>query len=200
MKLIWLTGTVMAGSLVCGGCLQEPTAKWLRETTMSRDNGPFGASTEYADLRAMRLSAADLAELVGRGGECVFAWTTKAADPMAVMVSYVYRDDKFWTTSVATRARIQALAARPQSAIVLNNGGHSATFKGLPTLHRHGDQDWGDIASWFLPALAGTDCRPNHPIAQQFERSLNTAHQVIVETTAELVVSFDFNKLAGGPH
>jgi hypothetical protein len=118
---------------------------------------------------------------------------------MGVVVAYSYRDGTFWTTSVATRARVRALRARPQSAIVLNKAGHSATFRGRSMLHRPGDHDWDRIKSWFFPAQAGTDQRPDDPVAQQMERHLDTPHQVIIETPAALVVSFDFTKLTALP-
>ena len=38
---------------------------------------------------------------------------------------------------------------------------------------------------------------PNEPVARPMERSLEAGHQVIIVTTASLVVSFDFTKLVG---
>jgi ketosteroid isomerase-like protein len=153
--------------------------------------------SDYEDLGDMSLDPAQLADLIHTGGECVFGWTTRTGDPMGVVVTYLHRGGKFWTTSVATRARVRALWARPQSTIVLNTAGHSATFKGGSVLHRPGDHDWAAIKGWFFPAHAGTDRQPDDPLALQVERSLDTPHQVIVQTSADLVVSFDFTKLSG---
>jgi hypothetical protein len=165
------------------------------------DSAAFQGSesvSDYEDLSGMALDATQLADLIGAGGECVFTWVTRTGDPMGVVVSYLYRDGKFWTTSLTSRARIKALASRSQSTIVLNNSGRSATFKGRSVLHRPGDPDWDAVKSWFYAALVGTDLRPDDPVAQQAERTLNTPDRVIVETIADLIVSFDFNKLRPG--
>jgi hypothetical protein len=146
----------------------------------------------------MALDPTQLGDLIGAGGECVFTWVTRTGDPMGVVVSYLYRDGKFWTTSLTSRARIKALASRSQSTIVFNDAGRSATFKGRSVLHRPGDPDWDAVKSWFYAALVGTDRRPDDPVAQQAERSLDTPDRVIVETIANLIVSFDFNKLRTG--
>lgn len=156
------------------------------------------SGSNYEDLSGMALDDTQLAALIGAGGECVFTWVTRTGDPMGVVVTYLYRDGKFWTTGLTRRARIKALASRSQSTIVLNRAGRSATFKGRSVLHRPGDRDWDAVKSWFYPAFVGTDQRPDDPVAQQAERSLNTPDRVIVETIADLVVSFDFNKLRSG--
>ena len=41
--------------------------------------------TDYEDLTEMRLTDAEVAELIGRGGECVFNWTTREGFPVAVL-------------------------------------------------------------------------------------------------------------------
>ena len=152
--------------------------------------------TDYEDLSDFCLSHTELAGLVGTSGECVFNWTTASGYPMGVVVRYLHRDGKFFTTSVARRARIRALRSRPQTAIVLNHGGRSATFKGVSVLYRPGEPGWEAIKSWFFPALAGTDEHPDDPAARRIERYLDNPNQVIVETTADLVLSFDFTRFS----
>jgi hypothetical protein len=156
-----------------------------------RDTG-----SDYDNLDDMGLDPPQLELLIAAGGECVFNWTTRDGYPMGVVVRYVYRAGAFWTTSVDTRTRLKALQVRAQSTVVLNRDGHSATFKGDSVLHRPGDPDWDTIKAWFFPAFAGTDRKPHDAAALLVERSLETPHQVIVETPAQLVVSFDFTKLA----
>ncbi|WP_433207147.1 hypothetical protein ACQP1G_21390 [Nocardia sp. CA-107356] len=164
-------------------------------TTSTRPPGEAGS--DYDNLDDMRLDTAQSRELVGKSGECVFNWTTRDGYPMGVVVRYLYRDGAFWTTSVESRTRIRALRTRTRTAVVINRDGRSATFKGRSRLHRPGDPDWAAITGWFFPAFAGTDRHPNDPTARAVEHSLDTPHQVIVETPATLVVSFDFAKLTG---
>ena len=83
---------------------------------------------EYEDLTRMQLDADQLRELVARGGECIFNWTTSDDYPVGVVVAYIHRDGQFLTTCAARRKRVAALRARPKSAIVINRQGRTATY------------------------------------------------------------------------
>ena len=76
---------------------------------------------DYEDLTAMRLDDEALAGLLNAGGECVFNWTTRDGFPVGVVVAFVHRDGKIFTTCAERRKRVPALRARPQSGIVINN-------------------------------------------------------------------------------
>ena len=65
---------------------------------MSNDN------IDYEDLAGMQLTAAELDDLVSPGGECIFNWTNRDGYPVGVVVAYVWRDGKFWTTCAARRS------------------------------------------------------------------------------------------------
>ena len=147
--------------------------------------------TDYEDLTDMRLDADEITELVGVRGECVFNWTTTDGFPVGVVVAYVFRDGKFWTTCAERRKRVPALRKRPQSAIVINRNGKTASYKGNSIVHSHDDADWVDVKTWFYRALAGTDLAPESAHARNFEKFLDSPHRVIVETEARLVVGFD---------
>ena len=81
------------------------------------------AITDYEDLTGMQLTDEELDGLVSPGGECVFNWTNSQGYPVGVVVAYVWRHGKFWTTCAARRARVPALRKRPQSGIIINRGG-----------------------------------------------------------------------------
>jgi len=149
---------------------------------------------DYEDLTGMQLSDDELDELLGSGGECVFNWTNKDAYPVGVVVAYVWRHGKFWTTCAARRARVPALRARPQSAIVINRGGRTASYKGDSIIHAAGDEDWGEVKEWFYSALSGTERAPDDIGAHNFKKFLDSPHRVIIETEANLVVGFDTAK------
>ena len=152
--------------------------------------------TDYEDLSQMGLDEQQLEELVGRGGECVFNWTTKDGFPTGVVVAYVRRDGKFWTTCAARRKRVAALKARPQSAIVVNRKGKTATYKGTSVVHAPGDPGWEELKTWFYAALSGTAADASNTGARNFEKFLDSPHRVIIETDVKLVVSFDGAKFA----
>ena len=152
--------------------------------------------TDYEDLAGMQLDEAEIAELVDGGGECVFNWTTAEGFPVGVVVAYVFRNGKFWTTCAARRKRVPALRKRPQSAIVINKGGKTASYKGNSVIHAPGDPDWVEVKTWFYKALSGTEREPDNVGFRNFEKFLDSPHRVIIETEARLVVGFDTAKFA----
>jgi len=149
---------------------------------------------DYEDLTQMRLDDAALEALLTAGGECVFNWTTRDGFPVGVVVAFLYRDGKFWTTCAERRKRVPALRARPQSAIVINNDGKTASFKGESIVHAPGDPKFDEIKSWFYPTLSGSLNNPEDEYRQAFAKFLDSDHRVIIETDARLVVAFDVQK------
>ena len=151
--------------------------------------------TDYEDLTQMTLSQEEIDALVGPGGECIFNWTTKDGFPVGVVVAYVFRDGKFWTTCAERRKRVPALGARPQSAVVINRNGKTVSYKGNSIVHRNTDADWSSV-TWFYKALSGTEREPDNVGFRNFEKFLDSPHRVIIETEARLVVGFDTAKFA----
>jgi hypothetical protein len=122
----------------------------------------------------------------------VFTWTTRDGDPVGVTVAYAYRDGTFWTNCAGRKKRVQALRARPRSAVIVSKDGRTATFKGRSVIHQPGEPGWDELTAWLYPALAGVDPGSDDPFARGLLRFLDAPHQVIIETPASLVVSFDF--------
>lgn len=153
-----------------------------------------GGEVDYEDLTSMRLDENDLTDLLRAGGECVFNWTTRDGYPVGVVVAFVYDDGRFFTTCAERRKRVPALRDRPQSAIVINGGGKTATFKGDSVVHAPGDPGFDELKTWFYQRLSRLDERPEDPYRQAFARFLDSPNRVIIETDARLVVGFDTTK------
>lgn len=153
-----------------------------------------GSEVDYEDLTGMQLDDAELASLVEPGGECIFNWTTREGYPVGVVVAYVWHDGKFWTTCAASRKRVPALRARPQSAVVINRDGKTASYKGDSIVHAPGDPGFDELKGWFYPQLSGTAHAPDDAYRQSFAKFLDSPHRVIIETEARLVVGFDTAK------
>jgi len=151
---------------------------------------------DYEDLTTMKLDDDELRALVEPGGECVFSWTTKDGYPVGVVVAYVHRHGRFWATCAVRRKRVPALRVRPQSAIVINRGGKTASYKGDSIVHAPGDDGFGDLKAWFYRALSGLEAAPDDPYRRSFAKFLDSPHRVIIETDARLVVAFDAAKFA----
>ena len=149
---------------------------------------------DYEDLTTMRLGEEGLAELLAGPAECVFNWTTKDGHPVGVVVAFIYHDGKFFTTCAERRARVPALRKRPQSGIVINNGGKTATFKGESVVHENGDAGFDELKTWFYTRLSRLDTMPDDAYVQSFAKFLDSPHRVIIETDARLVVAFDTAK------
>lgn len=149
---------------------------------------------DYEDLTSMRLDEDGLAELLRSPAECVFNWTTREGHPVGVVVAFVYHEGKFFTTCAERRKRVPALRARPQSALVLNSRGKTATFKGDSVVHAPGDDGFEELKAWFYPALSGLDATPDDDYRRSFAQFLDSPHRVIIETDARLVVAFDSAK------
>ncbi|MFT4656476.1 MAG: hypothetical protein ACJAXA_000101 [Candidatus Aldehydirespiratoraceae bacterium] len=146
---------------------------------------------DYEDLTAMRLDDKALTGLLDAGGECVFNWTTRDGFPVGVVVAFVHRDGKIFTTCAERRKRVPALRSRPQSGIVINNAGKTATFKGESVIHAPGDDGFDELKTWFYATLSRLDQAPDDPYRQSFAKFLDSPHRVIIETDARLVVAFD---------
>lgn len=151
---------------------------------------------DYEDLTGMQLDEAQLDELLADVGECVFNWTTRDGYPVGVVVAFAWRDGRFFTTCAERRKRVPALRARPQSAIVVNRRGRTASFKGDSIVHAPGDPGFDELKGWFYPRLSGLDLAPDDPYRRSFAKFLDSPHRVIIETEARLVVGFDSAKFA----
>jgi hypothetical protein len=149
---------------------------------------------DLEDVSAMALSAEQLDALVGEGGLCVFSWTTTEGHPVGVLVSYVFRDGRFWTTAPNRRKRVSALSARPASSIVVTRDATTATFKGDSIIHGPGDPGWRVLKDWFYGAMSGTARNPDDLAARTMHRLLDSPNRVIIETQVRPVVSFDWTK------
>ena len=151
---------------------------------------------DYEDLTSMRLDDDSLRSLVEPGGECIFNWTTTDGYPVGVVVAYVYRHGKFWTTCAVRRKRVPALRKRPQSAVVINRNGKTASYKGDSIVHATGDDGFHELKTWFYAALSGVDVAPADAYRRSFAKFLDSPHRVIIETEARLVVAFDTARFA----
>jgi hypothetical protein len=149
---------------------------------------------DYEDLTTMRLDDAALDELLASGGECVFNWTTAEGHPVGVVVAFVYHEGTFFTTCAERRKRVPALRKRPQSGIVINAQGKTATFKGESVVHAHGDEGFDELKEWFYTKLSRVAEQPDDGYRQAFKKFLDSPHRVIIETDARLVVAFDTAK------
>ena len=161
-----------------------------------KDNGEKDYVDSYEDVSMFTLSEEREQTLLDRQSECTFMWTTKRGDPVGVIMSYVFRDDRFWVTCTRRRKRVAAVTARPRVAIAISSlGAHigisqALTYKGDAIV-----RDDDATKAWFYPALAAK-LRPGDDAAQDaFCHHLDTGGRVIIEIIPDTRIGFDAEKM-----
>ena len=74
------------------------------------------------------ISAYDLAPdaeetLLLAHNECTFIWANREGWPVGVIMSYIWRNGRFWLTASDHRARIHALRRNPRCSVVVTSTG-----------------------------------------------------------------------------
>jgi nitroimidazol reductase NimA-like FMN-containing flavoprotein (pyridoxamine 5'-phosphate oxidase superfamily) len=158
--------------------------------TMSDDEAEY--VDDYEDVSVFELSEEREASLLETQTECTFMWTNSWAEPVGVIMNYVWRDGSFWLTATRRRKRIPAIEARPRVAIAISSRGtsigisQSLTYKGTAVLH---DDD--ETKEWFYRALAEA-VRPGNPDqAEAFAAHLDTPGRTVIEVVPDTRIGFD---------
>jgi len=151
----------------------------------------------YEDVTKYGLDPDSEELMVEQQNECTFCWATADGSPMAVIMSYLVKDGKFWLTASSQRKRIPAIRRDPRVCIVITSTGapmgrnKTVTYKGTATLH-----DDPDTKAWFYPALAE---RLQAPQGQErvdlFAKFLDSPRRVIIEVDPGLRVGYDGAKM-----
>ncbi len=120
----------------------------------------------YDDVSSYTLDEADEAQLLELQNECNFMWTNKEGWPVGVIMSYVWRDGKFWLSVSSLRLRVRAVQRDPRVAISITSkgtpikGSWALTYKGTCEVFED-----SETIGWFLPELAKR-LRVGDPAAQ----------------------------------
>ena len=151
----------------------------------------------YEDVTKYGLDPADEALMIEQQNECTFVWTTTDGSPMAVIMSYLQKDGKFWLTASSQRKRIPAVRRDPRVCIVITSTGapmgrnKTVTYKGTAVLH-----DDRETKDWFYPALA--ERLMSHYGQERvdlFAKFLDSPRRVVIEVVPGLRVGYDGAKM-----
>ena len=153
----------------------------------------------YEDVSTFTLSDERERALLDAQTECCFMWSTKAGDPVGVIMNYVVRDGHFWITCTKRRKRVSAVAARPRVAHAISSRGtkigvsQTVTYKGSATIH-----DDEETKAWFYPELAAR-VRPESADHQKaFVDHLATDGRVVIEIVPDGRIGFDAEEMFRG--
>jgi general stress protein 26 len=162
------------------------------ETTDLDDSG----AQDYEDVTMYTLDADVETELLLAHNECTFIWSNKEGWPVGVIMSYIWRDGRFWLTASGQRARVAAVRRDPRVCIVVTSTGSplprnkAITWKGTCTLH-----DSRDVKDWFYPELAAA-LNPDDPQrAADFRAFLDSPRRVIFEVAPTQRIGYDGAKM-----
>jgi general stress protein 26 len=150
----------------------------------------------YEDVTVFGLDDDVEAEMLAAQNECTFIWSNKEGWPVGVIMSYVFRDGKFWLTASNQRARISAVRRDPRVCVVVTSTGSkmtrnkTVTYKGMCTLHD--DQATKD---WFYPALALAIRPDDEAWRAVFEKFLDSPRRVILEVDPTQRIGYDGAKM-----
>lgn len=149
----------------------------------------------YEDVTVYDLDDEVENDLLLAHNECTFIWSNKEGWPVGVIMSYIWRDGKFWLTASEQRARISAVRRDPRVCIVVTSTGSplprnkAVTYKGTCVVH-----DSQEVKDWFYPdfskALMGEGER-----SAVFQKFLDSPRRVILEVTPTQRIGYDGAKM-----
>ena len=155
------------------------------------------AIQNYEDVSVYALDDDVREHILTTQNECSFLWATRDHAPMGVIMSYLWRDGKFWLTATSQRARISAIRRDPRVAVIVSSVGtdvgpaRSITVKGKVAVRE--DQETKD---WFYPALtkAILGGAPAE-VHEHFQKNLDSERRLILEVTPEKWITYDAAKM-----
>ena len=151
----------------------------------------------YADVSDYALTDDRETNLLDKQTECTFMWTNAQAEPVGVIMNYVWHDGKVWVTATRQRARIAAIEARPKVAVAISSRGtdigisQAITFKGTAIIH-----DDPETNNWMNRTLANKVRPDSVEQADAFAQHLtNSPGRVAIEIMPNKKISFDSDSL-----
>lgn len=150
----------------------------------------------YEDVTQYDLDQSDEEALLLAHNECTFIWSNKEGWPVGVIMSYIWRDGKFWLTASEQRARISAIRRDPRVCVVVTSTGSplpknkAITWKGTCKVHND-----AETKAWFYPEFSAALNRGNEERAKQFVSFLDSPRRVIIEVEPTQRIGYDGAKM-----
>ncbi|MDH3683356.1 MAG: pyridoxamine 5'-phosphate oxidase family protein [Acidimicrobiia bacterium] len=151
----------------------------------------------YEDVSVYDLDPDVEEQLLLAHNECTFIWSNAEGWPVGVIMSYVWREGRFWLTASNQRARIHAVRRDPRVCIVVTSTGSplprnkAITWKGTCTV-----RDDDATKAWFYPALAAALQGDDEGRQKSFIEFLDSPRRVILEVEPTQRIGYDGAKMA----
>ena len=150
----------------------------------------------YEDVTVYGLDSDVEEQLLLAHNECTFIWSNKEGWPVGVIMSYVWRNGRFWLTASGQRARIAAVRRDPRVCIVVTSTGSplprnkAITWKGTCTVH-----DDRETLEWFYRELADALYGEHRTMADAFVEFLDSPRRVVLEIEPTQRIGYDGAKM-----
>ncbi|MGI9592894.1 MAG: pyridoxamine 5'-phosphate oxidase family protein, partial [Myxococcota bacterium] len=131
-------------------------------------------------------------QILQEQNECSFVWGPKDHWAVGVIMSYVWRDGKFWLTATSQRARIQAIRRDPRVSLIISSVGtrlgpaKSITVKGRVRIH-----DDEATKARVLPQIAAVVLPGADELQEKFVKMMESDRRLVLEVTPEKWITFD---------
>jgi general stress protein 26 len=151
----------------------------------------------YEDVTAYDLDPDVEERLLLAHNECTFIWSNREGWPVGVIMSYVWREGRFWLTASEQRARIAAVRRDPRVCVVVTSTGSplprnkAITWKGTCTVHED-----AETKAWFYRALAGALFPGDEAERASFVDFLDSPRRVVLEVEPTQRIGYDGAKMA----
>ena len=152
---------------------------------------------DYEDVTVYPLDGDEERELLALQRECTFVWANREGWPVAVVMSYVFVDGRFWLTASGQRKRIAAVRRDDRVAVVVSSAGtelpsnRTVTYKGRCRVH-----DDRATEDWFFPILAAALHPTDTTRAEAFAGFLDSPRRVVLEVEPVQRIGFDGSKMS----
>jgi general stress protein 26 len=153
------------------------------------------AVDDYEMVSVYNLEDEDREALLSSHTECTFNWSTREGWPMGVIMSFLWKDGRFWLTAGAHRHRISAVRRDPRVSIVVTStgtklgAGRSVTAKGRCIIHED-----RETKQWFYPAFS-SHLHRDPKAAADFQEFLDSPLRVVLEIVPEKWITYDGTKM-----
>jgi general stress protein 26 len=150
----------------------------------------------YEDVTQYDLDRDVEEQLLRAHNECTFIWANKQGWPVGVIMSYIWREGRFWLTASSQRARISAVRRDPRVCIVVTSTGSpmprnkAITWKGTCTVH-----DSREVKDWFYPEFAAALYRDDEVKRAAFVEFLDSPRRVVLEVEPTQRIGYDGAKM-----
>jgi len=152
--------------------------------------------TNYEKVDVYPIDAPELEQILREQNECVFCWGTRDHWPVGMIMSYVWKEGRFWLTAAKQRKRIAALQRDNRISISVTSVGTSmGPGKGITVKGRCIMRDDRPTKDWFYPALSAVIVRGSAQGQKEFQAMLDSPNRVIFEVEPTEWFTFDSLKM-----